>query len=169
MGLDASGISVTITATQSNPLDLITGTAAMAYTKAIAFSNGTGPGQADRLFSDTRTLAPSAAEDLDLAGVLTDVFGAVLTYARVKVFMIKADPANTNNVVVGNAATNGFISWVGAATHTVTLRPGAFLLVGGPDATGYTVTAATADLLHVANSGAGTSVNYDVVILGASV
>jgi len=56
------------------------------------------------------------------------------------------------------------------ATHTLTLRPGAFVAVGtgAADATGYAVTATTADLLKIANSGAGTSVTYDIHIIGAS-
>lgn len=33
-------------------------------------------------------------------------------------------------------------------------------------ATGYAVTAGTADQLKVANSGAGTGVTYDIVIVG---
>lgn len=84
--------------------------------------------------------------------------------------MISAAAGNTNNVIVGGASSNGFVTWVGAATHTVTVRPGATLALfaGAADAVGYTVTAATGDLLHVANSGSGTTVIYDVIVLGCS-
>lgn len=124
--------------------------------------------QADRLFTDNRTLSASASEDLDLAGVLTDAFGATLTFARIKGLVIKAATANTNNVIVGNAASNGFITWCGGATNTVTVRPGGVFALWAPDATAYAVTAGTGDLLHIANSGAGTSVTYDVILIGAS-
>jgi hypothetical protein len=38
-----------------------------------------------------------------------------------------------------------------------------------PDVTGYVVTGATGDIFQVANSGAGTTVTYNVVIMGSSV
>lgn len=168
MPLDSTQVNVAVAAQLSSLLDLATATVPLSYSRAYGTANGTGLGQADRIFHDTRTLSASASEDLDLAGVLLDPFGATITFARIKVLLIAAAAGNTNNVIVGNAATNGFISWVGAATHTVTVRPGGLLLVAASDVTGYAVTATTADLLHVANSGAGTSVTYDVVLIGAS-
>jgi hypothetical protein len=163
-----SALTLSALGTLVNPLDL--GNVALPQSLAQQYSwpSGTGANQADRIFADTRTLAPSTAEDLDLAGVLTDGIGNTISFARIRAMIIRASGANTNNVVVGNAASNGFVSWVGGATHTVTVRPGGLLAVIAPDAVAYTVTAATADLLHVANSGAGTSVTYDVVLIGAS-
>jgi len=163
-----SKVAVEVAATHVSLLDLANATVPLSVARAIALADGTGLGQADRIFHDRRTLAASANEDLDLAGVLTDAFGAVITFARIKAMLIAADPGNTNNVIVGNAAANGFISWVGAATHTVTVRPGGLLLLAASDVTGYTVTAATADLLRITNSAGGTSVTYDVVLIGAS-
>ena len=40
------------------------------------------------------------------------------------------------------------------------------LLLVAPGAAGYAVTAGTGDILKVANSGAGTGVTYDIVIVG---
>jgi hypothetical protein len=139
------------------------------YPLAIGLSSGTGAGQADKLWvSGSRSLAASTGEDLDLAGTLVDALGGTLTLARVKALIVVASSANTNNVIVGNAASNGFISWCGGAAHTVTVRPGGFFAIAAPDATAYAVTGGTADLLHVANSGAGTSVTYDVIVIGSS-
>lgn len=164
-------LSVTASAQQTTTLDLGSASAQIAKPYTIDLADGTAAGQANRIFHDTRTLAASATEDLDLAGVLTDAFGVSLTFARIKGLIVSAAAANTNNVILGGAASNGFISWVGAATHTLTIRPGATLalMAGAADATGYVVTAATADLLRVANSGAGTSVSYDVILVGCSV
>lgn len=164
-----SSISVSANADLTAALDLAVGDVPLAVRNALQLSTGTAAGQADKVFHDRRTLAASAAEDLDLAGVLTDAFGAAITFARIKGLYISAAAANTNNVVVGNAASNGWATLL-SATGTLTLRPGAFVGVGTgvADAVCYSVTAATADLLHVANSGAGTSVQYDVVIIGAS-
>lgn len=133
------------------------------------YANGTGAGQANLVFSDTRTLAASGTEDLDLAGTLADAYGATITNVRVKSVAIKADAGNTNNVVVGAAASNAWATLLNS-TGTITLRPGAALGVaaGEADATGWAVTAGTGDLLKVANSGGTTGVTYTIVIVGAS-
>lgn len=137
---------------------------------SVHLDSGTGAGKADLRFADTRTLAASATEDLDLAGVLTDVFGAALTFVRIKKLLIKAADANTNNVVVGAAAANPWTALLGA-TGTLVLRPGQAVgtMCGAADATCMAVTAGTGDLLKVANSAGGTSVTYDILIVGASV
>lgn len=152
--------------TYTAALDLATVQAPLNYNAVANLTSGTGVNQATKLFSDTRTLAPSGAEDLDLAGVLTDAFGAALTFTAVKGVIIAAAAANSNLVVVGGAASNGFVNWVADPTDKINVRPGGAFALFAPDATGYVVTAGTGDLLHVANSGAGTSVTYDVIILG---
>jgi hypothetical protein len=163
-------LTLAASALQSSTLDLGTATAQLAKSYSVNLANGTAAGQADRIFHDTRTLAASANEDLDLAGVLVDALGVSLTFARIKGLIISAAAGNTNNVIVGGAASNQFLTWVGAGTHTVTVRPGATfsLFAGANDAVGYAVTAATGDLLRVANSSSGSTVTYDVVVLGCS-
>jgi len=159
-----------VNARQTTALDLATASADVAKRYSVELATGTGAGQADLIFHDQRTLAASANEDLDLAGVLTGALGGTLTFARVKAVLIAAAAANTNDVVLGGAASNTFVGMFGAATHTVRVRPGGMLLIaaGQGDPTGYAVTAATGDLLRVANGGAGTSVTYDVIVIGAS-
>lgn len=135
----------------------------------IDLSSGTAAGQADKVFADQRTLAASATEDLDLAGSLADAFGATITFVKVKALLVRAAVGNTNNVVVGAASSNPWATLLNS-TGTVTLRPGAGFLAwaGAADATGYGVTASTGDLLKIANSAAGTSVTYDVAVIGTS-
>jgi hypothetical protein len=168
MGLSSS-ISVAATAELTSTLDLATASVPLVLRKTVGLASGTAAGQADKVFHDRRSLAASATEDLDLSGVLLDAFGAVISLARVKGLVIAAAAGNTNNVVIGGAATNPWATLLGA-TGTLTLRPGAFVAVGagGTDVTAYAVTAGTGDLLKVANSGAGTPVTYDIVIIGAS-
>jgi hypothetical protein len=162
-------LAVSAYAELTSALDLGTGSAKQSLSRSMSLGNGTAAGKADKVFSDRRTLAASATEDLDLAGVLLDAFGAAITFARVKGLLIAAAAGNTNNVVIGAAASNPWSTLL-SATGTVVLRPGAFLAVGTgvADATGYAVTAGTGDLLKIANSGAGTSVTYDIHIIGAS-
>lgn len=164
-----SSLSMAATVTQSRALDLTTTSDPLMFRQAVNLASGTGAGQADKVFHDRRTLAASAAEDLDLAGVLLDAFGAAITFVRVKGLFITAAAANANNVVVGADATNPWATLLNA-TGTITLRPGASFgaMAGAADGTAYAVTAGTGDLLQVANSGAGTSVTYDIVIVGAS-
>lgn len=164
-----SRISFELTSTLTSVLDLGSATAPLSYPRQITLANGTAAGQADKLWHDRRTLAASTTEDLDLTGTLTDAFGATITVARIKGLLISASAANSNNVVVGAAAGNAWAALLNA-TGTITLRPGASLLVaaGQADAVTYTVTAGTADLLKVANSGAGSSVTYDIAFIGAS-
>jgi hypothetical protein len=161
----AASIAGLLTATP----DLSTDQSNIVLDRSVSFLNGTLAGQADRIWKDINTLAASANTDIDLAGTLTDSFGATVTFARIKALIVSADAANTNNVVVGAAASNPWIGLLGA-THTLTVRPGATVAVsvGGADLTSYAVTAGTGDLLRVANSGAGTSVTYSIAIIGCS-
>lgn len=127
---------------------------------------GTTAGAADLVFSDQRTLSASANESLDLNGSLTDVFGGAVNFAKIVAIYIRAAAGNTNNVVAGGAASNGFYPMFGAATDTIKLPPGAGVLLFNDG--GWTVTASTADLLKIANGGSGTAVTYDIVVVGRS-
>ena len=163
MGMTASGL-------YTKTADLETPSADLNWRRGVALDSGTGAGKADLRFTDTRTLTASSTEDLDLAGVLTDAFGVALTFVKIKGLFISAAAANTNNVIVGAAASNAWAALLGA-THTLTLRPGTTfgLMAGAADATTYAVTAGTGDLLKVANSAGGTSVSYDILLIGSSV
>lgn len=154
----------------TSALDLATASAPLDYRARVSLTSGTGAGQADRLFTDTRTIAASGNDDLDLAAGLTDAFGASLTFARIKGLIVTAAAGNTNNVLVGGDATSTFLTWVVAEADAVILRPGATLALfaGSADATGYAVTATTGDLLRLTNSAGSTSVTYSIVIVGAS-
>lgn len=171
MSLDGTKIGVTLQATLSSALDLGTVTFPTNLSRGVAFDSGTGAGQVDKIWTDTRSIALSSTEDLDLAGVLTDAFGAVITFARIKAILIAASSSNTNNVIIGGVASGLSAGpLLPQATGTLTIRPGGGVGIwcGSADATGYVVTATSADLLHVANSGAGTSVVYDIAIIGCS-
>jgi hypothetical protein len=167
-------MSVNISADLTKTLDLADGRVPLNKIYQMVLSSGVAVGQADLVFHDQRTLAASANEDLDLIGtMLQEPFGSNLSMLRVKALVVAAmgtsTTPNQNNVVVGAAAAN---AWTGLlnSTGTVTLRPGAVFcaFASQTDAAGYVVTAGTADLLRVANSAGGTSVTYDIVVIGAS-
>ena len=130
-------------------------------------STGTGATQvslqANLVYKDTRTIALSSDESLDLAGGLTDpVSGTLMTFTTIKEIIIKAAAANTNDVIVGNGLTP-FIGPFGAAGASVIhLSPGEVFAMAGA----WTVTAASGDLLKFANSGAGSGVDYTLTLVG---
>jgi hypothetical protein len=131
------------------------------------FSEGTASvDQTNVLYQATRTLAASGGEDLDVSGVLADALGATIAAAEITAIYVEAHAANTNDVVVTRPASNG-VPLFALASGGVNVGPGDFFLLTSRK--GITVTAATGDLIHVANSGAGTGVTYDIVIIGRTV
>lgn len=130
--------------------------------------SGTGSGQADRLWYDKdRPLAASASEDLDLAGGLTDALGVACTFAKIKGIIVKAAAGNTNNVLVGGAASNQLAGLFGNVNDVMVVRPGGNFMWLDPLA-GITVTASTGDLLKIANSSSGSQVLFDITLIGTS-
>jgi hypothetical protein len=161
-------IKLDLTSILTSALDLATAQAALTYAKSLALADGTGANQADQIWHDQRIIAASGTENLDLAGVLTNALGATVTFARVRAMLIFAAVGNTNNVRVGNTTSNAWATWAGANTHWIPVRPGGLMLLVAPDATGYTVTAGTGDQLTISNSGAGSGVTYDIILIGAT-
>jgi hypothetical protein len=158
-------LAVQLFAEMTGALDIERLTSKIEKTWTYSLADGTGAGQANTMWSDTRALATNTAESLDLNGSLTNAFGATLSLTIAKLYIIYSDPANTTVLTVGNV-TNGIVAPFGAATHSWSLRPGGLIIAGaGSDATGFAVTASTGDLLKVSNA-AGATANYDVAIIG---
>lgn len=162
-----SSIKLIASAIQSNTLDLGSAKFRPNHSATIAYSDGTGAGAADRIFTDQRTLAASATENIDLSGALTDAFGATITMARVKAIIITAASTNTNDVQVTRPASNGVPIFM-AAGDGIALKNGSIFAWADPGATGVAVTAGTGDLLTITNSGPGSSVTYNITVIGAS-
>ena len=162
-----SSVLTKVVANQTSALDLGAGTYPLNFIFKTNMANGTGTSQSDLLFSDQRTITASSTEDIDLAGDLSDAFGNTMTFVKVKAIIITAATANTNNVTVSPATSNGFNGPFNAAADLIAIPPGGSFIVTAP-VSGWTVTAATGDLLTIANSAAGTSVIYDIVIIGTS-
>lgn len=166
MALSAN-VKVSISATQTKTADFEAASSAISLALAAAYSDGTAANQADRIFKDTRTLSASATEDLDFSGSLTDIYGATVAFADIRVLCVMADAANTNNVRVIRPAAAG-IPIFAAASDEIAVRPGGCFLYVAQDATAIPVTATSADLLTITNSAGSTSVTYSIVVIGAS-
>lgn len=162
----SASIAISLAAAYSQTVDVGTVKHDVKFGPNYVFQDGTGANQAKTIFTDTRTLAASASESLDVAGVLTDAFGNTITFDKIKAVIVTADPANTNNVLFGGAASAQAAPWFGDVSDVLVIRPGGSICLVAPDATGYDVTATTADIIKVANSGSGTGVNYTIVLIG---
>lgn len=162
----ATTIDVNLAATLSSALDLVTATAPLSYSNRITIPNGTASGQADLCWSDQRTVTASGTDALDLAGVLTGNLGGTLTIVKLKLVYVKAASGNTNACRINRPVSNGVPIFL-AAGDGIDILPGGEFLWVGPGA-GVTVTAATGDLINIDNSSSGTSVTYDVVLIGTS-
>jgi hypothetical protein len=161
MAFDAGVVKVDLASWDTRTIGLATSARVQTTSKTIElkFSAGAGALQNNNVYAVSRTLG-GASEDVDLAGGLTDVFGATLTFAEIKLFGVHNTGANS--ITVGAASSN---AWAGLlnATGTMTLAPGDFVIFGSPGATGAAVTAGTGDLLKVA----GTSGQpYELIIWG---
>jgi hypothetical protein len=151
----------------SNPIDLVTGAAPMEYTKKMTWTNGTTVDKADLVYSDTVTVAASGTQAFDLAGSLSSIYGATLTYVELKALLVVAAVGNTNNCRLNRPASNGVPLFL-AASDGIDIPPGGFFFWACPADGKVTVTAATGDLINVDNSSSGTGVTFDIVIIGAS-
>lgn len=159
-------IDANVSAALTSALDLVTAAAPLNLPTRITMPTGTGTGQADLCWSDTRTVAGSGTDALDLAGTLTGNLGGILTIVKLKALLVRAAAGNANNVRLNRPASNGVPLFL-AASDGIDILPGGLFLWVAPGA-GVTVTAATGDLINIDNSGAGTSVTYDVVLVGTS-
>lgn len=137
----------------------------IAQDYTLNLGNGSGAGQAAEYYHAQRTLALSATEDLDLSGSLLDALGATVAFTKLKLILIFAAAGNTNDVKVG--AGNTTVPIFGATTHFVLVKPGAFFALSIPTAAGVAIANASTDLLTVTNAAGGTSVTYDLHLIGA--
>lgn len=157
-------LDLKLNAAMQTVLDLVTASAPLTYSTARDLADGGGANQANKLFSDQRTIGDGASEDLDLnGGVLTDSFGATLVFAGVKCLIVISLPTNTTNLTLFGDANS--VPILNTAATTTTLTPGGIFVYFNPSATGAVVTAGTGDIIQIAN-GAGASAVYNIIIVG---
>jgi hypothetical protein len=147
------------------------GNVSRQFVKSLA--NGVGLDQIDGAFSETRTIAASGDFTHDLSDLL-DVFGRALALVRIKGIFVYADPGNTNNVnVFAFGGVNEFAAplIIGGIvddpiTASISVPPGGVLALLAPTAAGWPVS--TDVNFTLANSGSGTGVTFDLLLLGGT-
>jgi hypothetical protein len=161
MAFDAGVVKVDLASWDTRTIGLASSARVQTTSKTIEFKFAAGVGalMSNYVYAVSRTLG-GASEDVDLAGGLTDVFGATLTFAEVKFFGVHN--TGTATITLGAASSN---AWAGLfnATGTVTIPAGGFAIFGANDATGFAVVAGTGDLLKVAGTSGQT---YDLIVWG---
>lgn len=160
-------ITTSIVGRQTAALDLSSVQDNIARSYVQEYADGTGADQAQQMFSDTRALAGSAAESLDLAGGLASALGGNITFTAIKEIIIVAAEANAGNIRVGRVVANGFVGPFDqtAGSLGVTVPPGGRIHLSNPGAGGWGVTGGTADLLRIENLDAA-GVSYDIILVG---
>lgn len=164
-------ISLSLKATYTKDLDLGDATDPIVKTKTHTLSTlGAGAASYNVQWRDSRSIAAATDDDLDLSGSLTDAFGATVAFARFKVLGIWSTNLNTADTHLKLGGGSNYVSTLFAAAGDILLAPksGGSLIIACDTATGYVVTATTADILRITNASAGTIATYDIVILGAS-
>ncbi len=127
----------------------------------LSLTTGTGDGQANNEYVAQRTLTAGSSDDLDLSGSLTNAFGASIA-TKIKALLVSiVSPAGVKKLQVGpGASSNPVVSFLPVATSYIEFFD--FLLVGNVWG-GWTVTAATGDILRIKNSSAVT-LSYNIWI-----
>ncbi len=165
MSLGAA-IALALNIGESNDGDLQKAVNTINYKKNTDIANGTGSGQANKAWSDQRSIAASGTDSLDLAGTLVDAFGQTITFTSIKAIIIVASGDNQDNIEIGGNA-NAFASFFGDPADTLILKPGGMIALTAPGA-GYAVTATTGDILDLVNADSSNASVYDVILVGVA-
>lgn len=130
---------------------------------SLNFTNGTGSGQADLFFQiNVPALGTSATSTYDLdAGTMEDPFGTGLTFVKIKgIILAHKTGSSASSIKLGG----DFITTANIGTNNIVA--GSSILI--TDATGYTVTATSADVLTVTNNDGSNTADYDLFLIGTS-
>jgi hypothetical protein len=149
-------------------LSLVSDSSKLDY--QIALPHGAGAEQADKVWHDERTLAAGASENVILSALPLEMFGGnwTISLASVKaILLVNGASAPGENLVLGGAASQAWQGPFAAAGDKLVVPADSCLLLVNKKA-GWAVNAGVADMLRIANAGAG-SITYKIAILGVSV
>jgi hypothetical protein len=157
----STNIICKIQATENLTGDLDSTLVAFKDRDPVGMPSGIATGQADKQWSDTRTVG-TGGETLDVTA-LTDSLGRTVNFVKLKVVHIRPSSLNTSNIIVGNAASAQVVLNYNTATWTVTLEAGGIYFRARPGSGWPT---AGANLLKVVGGAAGQI--YDIELIGTS-
>lgn len=153
----------------TNALDHGTPTYADKVNFTQTLTDGTSADNADLLWTDRRTVASAATDNIDLAGALTDAFGQTITIVKLKGLLIVnrgVASGTTFLETTGEDLTIDTSTVPGLDVWAENIEAGGFFAICNPRV-GITVTATTNDNIAIVNGGAST-ITYDIVVIGTS-
>lgn len=166
----ASEIKASINWLFQEPLALTTVGDASQLSYDDQLANGASADEADTIWSDQRTVAAGANDDLDLTNLTHTLFGSTLTIdlAAVKAILLVNTATTSGDTLqldssVANACTAPF---GGSATSLVQIGADSALLLSSKK-DGWTVDS-THKIVRVTNTSAD-AIIYSIVVLGVSV
>lgn len=134
------------------------------------FTDGTGTNQAQDMFHSRRSVNSNEEDNLDLNGVLTDVFGNTLTFATIReIAFVNNATSSGEDIVIGGPtgpSAGALLTdlFDGDNESRFKVKSGGMVMFVAPIA-GYTVTGGSADIIRVFNIGTG-PISYDVIVKG---
>ena len=170
MVISSASIKAIITSIGTKATDLSTPSETISLSETDTFTDGAGGNGAEQHWSDQVTLTDGSNTELDLAGGLTDAFGDVITFTKIKAIFIRHNSTDSG-LIYGHSAANGLPIMNAAALANAgggVIAAGGWVLLVNPGSAGWAVTAGTGDLLKLEDDGTGAAGNkqVDVFILG---
>ena len=132
------------------------------------WTDGTGPNQINVMYRARRCITLSTlTDDIDLAGVLVDIFGNTITFTHIKeILILNTATISGEDLLIGGAASNAWSQpFNGSATAKDDLWAGGIWVRSAP-LSGIPITAGSADTLRVTHNGSVGDIDYDIVIKG---
>jgi hypothetical protein len=159
-------IKITDTVTETLTFGTATSVSAQAQSQRnFDYGNGTTAAAIDYHFEKVYTLAAGAGVTLVLSALVDDLLRTI-AFVRVKRLIVDITAkTGSDALTVGNATSDPITSFTGSGTQTWTVRR--YDLKVADDATGFVVTAGSADQLKITNSGSS-SMTFTVSITGNS-
>jgi hypothetical protein len=137
----------------------------LVKTIATAIANGTGNGQADKVFHERRTLAGTAYQSYTTGTTLTLArLNEAITLVTIKAVIIYSTSADNKVLTVG-AGVGALTALFGDSGDKVNIKPGGLLVLTAPN-TGYSCTDGDGELI-VTNAAGGSS-TFDIIVIGTS-
>lgn len=157
-------ISLSFVADESSAIDLGSRVYNMKKSKLITLLDGTGAGQASKLYADSFSVTQSVNTDLDLSGALAGAFGTVV-FTAIKGLEIIAGDSNPGALTVFGG-TNPFLAGLTGTTPAMTVAAGNPILMTKIDASGWAVTNASNDNLRITTPATAGTYTFDVILVG---
>lgn len=132
-----------------------------------ALAYGTGVDEANTVFHTIENLATGASVLFDMSGTLTDAFGTTITLSKVKLVAV-VHQGIVGTLTVGGGS-NAMTSFWATAGDCLTVQPDGGIMLFAPDATGYAVTASTAENIRVLHNGdTAQDIQFEIIVIGVA-